>query len=166
MYSGQEHQNHIILDTRRKYNMMGTKMREVLHRKMKEAGCETPIVEDSDKLFRFGGNTNISRAKEVMKLDMNLTGKPMPIEVHLVPGPVPFIVRKKWLKENGGQLDLPNQRLKLNGTWVKTVDMGSVHEGLTWNKGTHSSEKNSMYILGYQGGEERLERPGGHGGHG
>ena len=33
MYSGQEHQNHIILDTRRKYNMMGTKGREVLHRR-------------------------------------------------------------------------------------------------------------------------------------
>ena len=146
MYSGQEHQNHIILDTGSKYNVMGMETMEVLHSKMKEAGCEPPEMDKSEKLFRFGGNSNISRAKEVMKFDVNLTGKPIPIEVHLVSGPLPFIIGKKWLKENGGQLDLPNQRLKLNGTWVKTVDMGSGHEGLTWDKGTHSTVNHDMYL--------------------
>ena len=81
MYSGQEHHNHIILDTGSKYNKMGRDTKEILYRKMKEAGCEPPVLERSDKLFRFGGDTNITRAKEVMKFDVNLNGKPTPIEV-------------------------------------------------------------------------------------
>ena len=145
MYSGQEHQNHIILDTGSKYNVMGMDTKQILERKMREAGCEPPVREKSSKLFKFGGNSNICKAKELLKFTVNLNGKLVPMEVHLVPGPLPFIIGKKWLKENGAKLDLMNQRLKINGAWVKTVDMGSGHEGITWDKSTHSAE-NSVYM--------------------
>ena len=146
MYSGQEQANHIILDTGSKYNVMGLETTEVLHQKMKEAGCEPPTIGTSNRLFRFGGNTAICRAHETLTFDLNLTGKPIPVEVHIIPGPLPFIIGKQWLKDNGGQLDLLNQRLKLNDSWIKTVDMGSGHEGLTWSKETHSSNTNCVYL--------------------
>ena len=46
-------------------------------------------------LFRDGKYlflTNVMKDKEVMEFYINLTGKPTPIEVHLVPGPLPFIM--------------------------------------------------------------------------
>ena len=39
MYSGQEQEDHIILNTGSKYNMMGVFMKEILQKRMKEAGC-------------------------------------------------------------------------------------------------------------------------------
>ena len=145
LYSGKEHNHHIIIDTGSKYNVMGTDTKEVLYSKMKEAECEPPVLEESNKLFRFGGNSNIMRAKELMQFDVNLTGKLMPIEVHLIPGSLPFIISKKWLKDNGVHLDFTNQKMKINGSWIRTVDMGSGHEGISWNKDTHSTE-NNVYL--------------------
>ena len=56
MYSGQEQEDHIILNTGSKYNMMGTDMKKILKKRLKEAGASPPTVMHSDKLFRFGGN--------------------------------------------------------------------------------------------------------------
>ena len=102
-------------------------------------------MERSDKLFRFGGDSNITKAKEMMKFNINLNRKPTPIEVHLVSDTLPFIIGKKWLKDNGVHLDFKNNRMKINGAWMKTVDMGSGHEGITWNKYTHTTE-NTVYL--------------------
>ena len=143
MYSGQEHINHIIMYTGSKYNVMGTDTREVLYRRMKAAGCLPPKVEPSDKLFRFGRN-NVCRAKQLIKFDLILNGKPTPTEVHVVAGPLPFILGKQWLKDNAVIIDLLNQKMKIHGNWIKTVDTGSGHEGLTWSKETHST-KNTVY---------------------
>ena len=74
MYSGQEHHHHIILDTGSKYNVISRDTKEVLYRKMKEAACNPLKVERSDQLFRFGGDSNITQAKERMKFNMNLNG--------------------------------------------------------------------------------------------
>ena len=144
-YSGQEQENHIIIDTGSKYCVMGVNTKEVLYKKMKSAGCEPPKVKQSDKLFRFGGNTNVHKAKEAMFFELNLNGKPTPVIVHVVPTSLPFIVGKKWLRDSGVQLDLGNQRMRINGAWMKTVDMGSGHEGIAWNEATHTTE-NSVYL--------------------
>ena len=141
MYSGQEHCNHIIIDTGSKYNVMGTDTRELLYKRMKEAGCLPPQTEQSDRLFKFGGHNNVSRAREVLKFDLVLNGKPTPTEVHVVPGPLPFILGKQWMKDNAVKLDLLNQKMKIHGVWIKTVDMGSGHEGLTWGKDMHTAEE-------------------------
>ena len=45
---------------------MGTNMKEILDKRLKVAGCAPPVVKPSGKLFRFGGDSNILTANEVM----------------------------------------------------------------------------------------------------
>ena len=43
--------------------MMGVDSKEALYDRMKEAGCEPPVLELSKKKVRFGGSTDMYRAQ-------------------------------------------------------------------------------------------------------
>ena len=113
-YSGPEQYGHIILDTGSKHCVMGFDTKEALYDRMKEAGCEPPVLEPSNKKFKFGGSADVYRAQMMITFEINLNGKPTRITAHIIPTPLPFIIGKQWLKNSDAQLVLGTQRLKIN----------------------------------------------------
>ena len=139
-YSGPEQYGHIIIDTGSRYCVMGVNTREVLYNRMKAAGCEPPVLEYTNKSFKFGGSTDIYWAQTAITFEINLNGKPAIISAYIIPTHLPFIIGKQWLKDSEVQLDLGTQKMKINGAWMRTADTGTGHEGITWDATLHETE--------------------------
>ena len=66
---------------------------------MKAEGCEPPEVENISRILKNSENRPF-RERELLRFDINLTGTPTPIDVHLVPGRTPFTIGQYWMWDN------------------------------------------------------------------
>ena len=82
-------------------SVMGDQAKEIVRH------YDTPSV-----VFYFGNGTK-DRSMGVIDLPCVVGGQNMQIKMHVVPGDVPCLLRKSWLKENGAVLNTSSEELLL-----------------------------------------------------
>ena len=125
--TGGEDNEHIILDTNSKYNIMGLNARRKLCNMIKLARCHPLEMEETSSLFSSSKGKTL-RSKELLKFAINLTCnllQPLtPIEVYCVPVKTPFIIGGDWIKNNRVILDRTRELVKMNRGVTDTETWG------------------------------------------
>ena len=108
-----------VLDTGCGRGLVGEETLQRHETELRRHGLEITELEDVPHTFRYGNGSADKSIKRV-QLPVFIKGRRMSMRVHVVPGGVPLLISKRFLKALGPQIDLQNNTIVFKQAHVTT----------------------------------------------
>ena len=110
-----------VVDTGCGRGVVGENTLKRHERQLKQFGLEIKELEPRPHRFRYGnGSMDVSHRR--VQIPIMMGGRELRMRVHVVPGEVPLLISKRFLKSLGSQMDLQNNRIHFAKAGI-TVDL-------------------------------------------